>query len=608
MTDYSLWEVILNGTPTRVIDGVVQAVDPTTAEQRLAKKNVLKAKGILLMALPNKHQLKFNIHKDAKSLIEAIKTRFGDKKKTKKASKAYQPTGILGESLSQEDINLKFLRSLPLEWRTHTLILRNKADQEDQSLDDLFNNLKIYEAEVKSSSSTRHTTQNIAFVSSQNTNNANESVSVVPSVFVASTKPLASILPNVDNLSDPGTRRNLGANGTTSIGFDMSKVECYNCHRRAMVRAFRLMKNQKIMPSWHLPHQVYQVLIMRRMHPNGGRGIDKLDVDEDVTLVDAEDTDEAEPTKVEEVLEVVIAAKLMTEVVTTVAPITTVAQVPKASAPRKRRGVVIQDHKETAAASVIVHSEVQSKDKGKGILIEEPKPLKRQAQIKQDKAFARQLEAELNANINWNDVIEQVKKKEKHDNEVMRYQALKRKPLTEAQARKNMMIYLKNMVRFKMDFFKEAEELKTHLQIVVNDDDDVYTKATPLASKNFNREDLETLWKLVKERFESTEPKNFSDDFLLNPFKIMFEKPNVEANIWRDQKGRYRLAKMILLVEKKYPLTHFTLEQMLNNVRLEVEEKSEMSLELLRLTLRKYAKGLVLLVEDLVLLVHIDAV
>nr|GFA70851.1 hypothetical protein [Tanacetum cinerariifolium] len=78
MTDYSLWEVILNGdcpTPTRVVDGVVQAVAPTTVEQRLAKKNELRARGTLLMALPDKHQLKFNIHKDAKSLMEAIEKR-----------------------------------------------------------------------------------------------------------------------------------------------------------------------------------------------------------------------------------------------------------------------------------------------------------------------------------------------------------------------------------------------------------------------------------------------------------------------------------------------------------------------------------------------------
>nr|GEZ71190.1 hypothetical protein [Tanacetum cinerariifolium] len=116
---------------------------------------------------------------------------------TSNALKLISQLEILGESLSQEDINLKCLRSLPLEWRTHTLIWRNKTDLEDQSLDDLFNNLKIYEAEVKSSSSTRHNTQNIAFVSSHNTNITNESVSVVASVFAASTKPLASILPNV---------------------------------------------------------------------------------------------------------------------------------------------------------------------------------------------------------------------------------------------------------------------------------------------------------------------------------------------------------------------------------------------------------------------------
>nr|GEW37831.1 ribonuclease H-like domain-containing protein [Tanacetum cinerariifolium] len=82
------------------------------------------------------------------------------------------------------------------------VVQRNKADLENQSLDDLFNNLKIYEAEVKSSSSTSHTTQNIAFVSSQNNDSTNESVSVVPSVSAASTKPQASILPNVDNLSN----------------------------------------------------------------------------------------------------------------------------------------------------------------------------------------------------------------------------------------------------------------------------------------------------------------------------------------------------------------------------------------------------------------------
>nr|GEU49694.1 putative ribonuclease H-like domain-containing protein [Tanacetum cinerariifolium] len=137
-----------------VVDGVVQPVAPTTAEQRLAKNKEFKARGTLLMALPDKHQLKFNIHKDAKSLMEAIEKRFGENKKTKKVQKTLlkqqyenftisssesmdqihdrlqkliSQLEILGESLSQEDINMKFLKSLPTEWRTHTLIWRNKT-------------------------------------------------------------------------------------------------------------------------------------------------------------------------------------------------------------------------------------------------------------------------------------------------------------------------------------------------------------------------------------------------------------------------------------------------------------------------------------------------
>nr|GEY59543.1 hypothetical protein [Tanacetum cinerariifolium] len=98
-----------------------------------------------------------------------------------------------------------------------------------------------------------------------------------------------------------------------------------------------------------------------------GMGIGELDANKDVTLVDVD---------AEVAMDTNIQGRM---VVTTTAPITIVAQVPMASAPRKRRGVVIQDPEETAASSVIVHIELKPKDKGKGILIEEPKPLKRQA-------------------------------------------------------------------------------------------------------------------------------------------------------------------------------------------------------------------------------------
>nr|GEV70017.1 hypothetical protein [Tanacetum cinerariifolium] len=102
--------------------------------------------------------------------------------------------------------------------------------------------------------------------------------------------------------------------------------------------------------------------------------------------------------------------------------------------------------------------------------------------------------------------------------------------------------------------------------------------------KNFDREDLEFLWKIIRERFEKTKPKNYKYDYLLNTLKIMFEKPNVEAYVWKDQKGKYGL-------EKMYPLTHFTLEQMVNDVTLEVDYESEMSLDLLMLVRRQLNEG-----------------
>nr|GEU35513.1 uncharacterized mitochondrial protein AtMg00810-like [Tanacetum cinerariifolium] len=213
--------VILNGdslVPTRIVEGVVQPVAPTTAEQKLARKNELKARGTLLMALPDKHQLKFNSHKDAKTLMEAIEKRFEGNTKTIKSSKD------------------------PFE------ATRNKANLEEQSLDDLFNTLKIYETKVKHSSSTGTTTQNLAFVSSSNIDSTTDSVSAAASVSDLDNEDLKQI--DVDDLEEMDlkwqmamltmwarrflrkTGQNLGANRPTSMGFDMSKVECYNCHKK----------------------------------------------------------------------------------------------------------------------------------------------------------------------------------------------------------------------------------------------------------------------------------------------------------------------------------------------------------------------------------------
>nr|GEZ12129.1 hypothetical protein [Tanacetum cinerariifolium] len=97
---------------------------------------------------------------------------------------------------------------------------------------------------------------------------------------------------------------------------------------------------------------------------------------------------------------------------TAVAPqLTTAAALTLTTAPsaaKRRKRVVIRYPEESTTPSTIIHTEFKSKDKGKGIIVEEPKPLKKQAQIEQDEAYTRELEAELNKNIDWDEVIDHV--------------------------------------------------------------------------------------------------------------------------------------------------------------------------------------------------------
>nr|GEX77608.1 hypothetical protein [Tanacetum cinerariifolium] len=287
--------------------------------------------------------------------------------------------------------------------------------------------------------------------------------------------------------------------------------------------------------------------------------------------------DKVDPVELQEVVEVVTTAKLITKVVIATSATITDAALTLTTAPsavRRRNGVVIRDLEETATQSTIIHTEAKSKYKGKGILVEEPKPLKKQAQIEQDEAF----------------------RKEKKDNAVMRYQALKRKPQTKAQARKNMMIYLRNMAGFKMDYFKGMK----------------YDYIRPIFKKYFksNVAFLEKTKEQMKEE-ESIALKRIND-FLLTNLTYMFEKPGVQAQVWKNQRTVHGLAKvkswkllesygvhiitftstqMILLIDIRYPLTRFTLDQKLNNVRRKVEEESEVSLELLRFVRQQQQEG-----------------
>ncbi|GKC24041.1 ribonuclease H-like domain-containing protein [Tanacetum coccineum] len=230
-TDHALWEVIVNGDSVSPVasasTGAEGPIPPKTAEQKLARKNELKAKSTLMLAIPDEHLLKFHACKDAKSLWEAIKNRFGGNKESKKMQKtilkqnyenfaASSQEGldktydrfqklisqleIHGEVISQEDANLKLLRSLPSAWNNIALIMRNKSDLDTLSMDDLYNNLKVYESEIKGKSSSSSNSQNVAFVSSDNSSSTNETVNTAHSVSAASSKDQASTASYADDV------------------------------------------------------------------------------------------------------------------------------------------------------------------------------------------------------------------------------------------------------------------------------------------------------------------------------------------------------------------------------------------------------------------------
>ncbi|GKB04408.1 ribonuclease H-like domain-containing protein [Tanacetum coccineum] len=291
-------------------DGTISTTIPgaVTAEEKILKKNDLKARSILMMTLPSEHLLTFNKHKDAKSLFEAIEARFGGNEATKKTQKTllkqmYETFNasssesldsifnrlqkivsqltILGEIITPEELNLKFLRSLPTEWGMHVVVWRNKSDLGSISFDDLYNNFKIVEPEVKRSvtSSSNSGSQNLAFVSGHsstndvNTANVHVSTGSTP-VSTASTNNSTACLSDAtvyaylatqpngsqvvhedldqiheDDLDEMDlkwqlallsmkarkfyqrTGKKIVINGSDTAGYDKKKVECFNCHK-----------------------------------------------------------------------------------------------------------------------------------------------------------------------------------------------------------------------------------------------------------------------------------------------------------------------------------------------------------------------------------------
>ncbi|GJT07440.1 hypothetical protein Tco_0841902 [Tanacetum coccineum] len=140
--------------------------EPTTAKEKQDRRNEMKARGILLMALLNKDQLKFHTLRRGSSL-ETMDETFD------RLQKLITQLEIQGEVITQENMNLKLLRSLPSIWKNHALIWRNKQEIETINLDDLYTTLKIYEPELQGSSSTIQNPQNVVFVPPRTNSNCN---------------------------------------------------------------------------------------------------------------------------------------------------------------------------------------------------------------------------------------------------------------------------------------------------------------------------------------------------------------------------------------------------------------------------------------------------
>nr|GEW98786.1 ribonuclease H-like domain-containing protein [Tanacetum cinerariifolium]GEX19713.1 ribonuclease H-like domain-containing protein [Tanacetum cinerariifolium] len=237
-----------------------------------SKKARSEGKSTLMMGIPNEHPLKFNSIKDAKQLMEALEKRFAGNAATKKTQrnllnqqyenftalnsemldqtfdrlqKLVSQLKLLSEKLSHKDVNQKLLRSLSPEWNTHVVVWRNKADLDTMSMDDLYNNLKVYELEVKGMSSLNSSTQNMAFVSSSNKNNTNGAVNIAQAVNTAlgiSTSGTQVNTANIDNLSDVVICVFLASQPSSP---QLSNVECYNRHKKGhFARECRDLRSQ----------------------------------------------------------------------------------------------------------------------------------------------------------------------------------------------------------------------------------------------------------------------------------------------------------------------------------------------------------------------------
>ncbi|GJX15197.1 hypothetical protein Tco_0206955 [Tanacetum coccineum] len=180
----------------KLVEGVETVIDPSTAEENAQRRLLRRGLEGMLLLKRLRNLLKQQYEIFTASSSEVLVITFD------RIQKLISLLEIHSESISQEDVNQKFLKSLPPEWNTHTIIWWNKPEIDTLSLDDLYNNLKIYESEVKGTSNSSTNTQNVAFVSSNNTSSTNGEVNTAYGVTTASTQVTVVNSTTIDNLSD----------------------------------------------------------------------------------------------------------------------------------------------------------------------------------------------------------------------------------------------------------------------------------------------------------------------------------------------------------------------------------------------------------------------
>nr|GEX81563.1 ribonuclease H-like domain-containing protein [Tanacetum cinerariifolium] len=729
--DYLIWQVIQNGnvhvSVTTDTNEMIKVLPPKTAEEVVAREIERKARTTLLLALPENHLAKFYKMADAKETWEAIKSRFGRNDESKKMQKyllkqqfegfsvstseglhkgydrfqtLLSQLEIHGAGVSHEDANHKFLRSLPSSWSQVALIIRTKPGLDTLSFDDLYNNLRVFERDIKGTTASSSNTQNVAFVSAENTSSTNDVI--IHSFFANQSSAPQLDYDDLDHINDDdmeemdlkwqvamismrikkdyrakgnqdSRRRDAGYNGNKTR--DNGRRPAYQDNSKALVT----IDGEDIDWSGHVKEDAQNYAMMAYSFSNSSSD------NEVKSCSKACEESYARLIKLASDLEDTPINDRYTDGMHAVPPLMTGNYMPsgldveidysKFTYGPKQTSADESDSKPSEYASCESDSSVETstsmpepvenaskndphralKDKG---IIDSGCSNERMTGKRKIKDGILDFEDVFyvdgiifgSTKKSWCDEFEElmknsvkpastpiethkplVKDEEDADVDVHLYRFQVTPKTSHLQVVKRIFKYLKGQQKLGLrhHFFTDAYEKKLIQVLKIHTDDnvaDLLTKAFGVSRFNFltiakvkTINDEVRIQALIDEKRVSIKESSIHrilklDDVKgidekrhyginnhlfgynsevqllklgdMSHHKDIYDNPSLtkKASVWRDQKGRYELA-------KRHHLTHFTLEQMMSNVRLEVEEESEMSLNPLRSIKRQLNEG-----------------